>query len=85
MALVDRLDERPINRMQIRVLILMQLLLMIEGLDLQLLGLLTPVILQDWNVARAAFGPAMAAALAACRWARGSAGRWATGSGGSAC
>ena len=63
MALVDRLDERPINRMQIRVLVLMQLLLMIEGLDLQLLGLLTPVILQDWNVERAAFGPAMAAAL----------------------
>ncbi len=57
MALVDRLDERPINRMQIRVLVLMQLLLMIEGLDLQLLGLLTPVILQDWNVERARFRP----------------------------
>lgn len=63
MALVDRLDERPIKPMQIRVLALMVLLLMIEGLDLQLLGLLAPVILQEWGIERAAFGPAMAAAL----------------------
>ncbi len=63
MALADRLDQRPIGATQIRILVLMQVLLMVEGLDLQLLGLLTPVILEDWGVERAAFGPAMAAAL----------------------
>ena len=63
MALVDRLDQRPIGASQIGILALMVVLLMVEGLDLQLLGLLTPVILQEWGVERAAFGPAMAAAL----------------------
>jgi len=63
MALADRLDQRPLGATQIRIVLLMQLLLMVEGLDLQLLGLLAPVILEEWGMARAAFGPAMAAAL----------------------
>src|SRR5262245_2359112 len=63
MALVDRLDARPIGASQIFILALMVALLMVEGLDLQLLGLLAPVIVKEWGVTRAAFGPAMAAAL----------------------
>lgn len=75
MSIATRLDERPINGAQIRILVLMQLLLMIEGLDLQLLGLLTPVILKEWAVERAAFGPAMAAALIGLSLGAGMGGR----------
>jgi AAHS family 4-hydroxybenzoate transporter-like MFS transporter len=63
MGLKARLDERPLSGAQIRIVVLMMVLLMFEGLDIQLLGLLAPVILKDWGIDRAAFGPAMAAAL----------------------
>jgi MFS transporter, AAHS family, 4-hydroxybenzoate transporter len=63
MGLASRLDERPLGWTQIRIVALMMLLLMVEGLDLQLLGLLTPILLEEWQVTRAAFGPAMSAAL----------------------
>lgn len=63
MSLADRLDERPIGASQKFVLILMLVLLMVEGLDLQLLGLVAPVVVKEWGIDRAAFGPAMGAAL----------------------
>lgn len=63
MVLADRLDERPIRASQYRILALMVVLLMVEGLDLQLLGQVAPVILYEWHVPRGEFGLAMGAAL----------------------
>jgi len=62
-GIAARLDERPISARQCRVLALVQLILMIDGLDIQLLGLVTPVVLAEWSVPRAHFGPALGASL----------------------
>ncbi len=75
MTLRARLDERPISGAQMRIVGLMMLLLMFEGLDLQLLGLLAPIILAEWGVERAAFGPAMAAAMVGLSLGAGLGGR----------
>jgi AAHS family 4-hydroxybenzoate transporter-like MFS transporter len=39
------------------------LVLVGDGIDLQLLGLVAPVIIEDWGVDRGSFGWAMSAAL----------------------
>jgi AAHS family 4-hydroxybenzoate transporter-like MFS transporter len=52
-----------VGRRQITVVALVLLALVIDGVDIQLLALTAPLILADWNVDRASFGPAMAAAL----------------------
>jgi MFS transporter, AAHS family, 4-hydroxybenzoate transporter len=39
------------------------LALLVDGLDLQLLALVAPVVISEWDVTRTAFGPAMSAAL----------------------
>lgn len=57
------LDARAIRPFQLLIVALVMLALVIDGLDIQLLSLVTPVILKEWAVSRAAFGPAMAAAL----------------------
>ncbi len=62
-GIMSRLDDKAIGSRQVWVLILVQLILMIDGLDIQLLGLVTPVILGEWGVARANFGPALGASL----------------------
>jgi len=62
-TIAAQLDERRIGARQIWIVVLVQLILMIDGLDIQLLGLVTPVILSEWQVERAAFGPALAASL----------------------
>lgn len=74
-GITSRLDERPIGARQIWVLALVQLILMIDGLDIQLLGLVTPVILEDWDVERAAFGPALGASLFGLALGAGAGGR----------
>jgi MFS transporter, AAHS family, 4-hydroxybenzoate transporter len=45
------------------IVAVIMLALLVDGLDLQLLALVAPVILSEWDVSRAAFGPAMSAAL----------------------
>jgi AAHS family 4-hydroxybenzoate transporter-like MFS transporter len=70
---MDQLDRRPISEaidhqrfttMQLGVVALALLTLIIDGLDVQVLSLVAPVIIDDWGTSRAAFGPALAAALA---------------------
>src|SRR5690606_10562527 len=39
------------------------IVLVIEGLDLQSLPIVTPLVLEEWGIDRAVFGPALAAAL----------------------
>lgn len=62
-AAAPMLDDRPIAARQIGVLALILLALVIDGVDIQLLALVAPVILKEWALDRAAFGPALSAAL----------------------
>ena len=50
-------------RLAIPIVGVIMLALLADGLDLQLLSLVAPVILEEWSVSRAAFGPALSAAL----------------------
>ncbi len=52
-----------VNRQALLIVGVVMLALIIDGLDVQLLALVAPVILQEWQIPRSAFGPAMSAAL----------------------
>ena len=53
----------PLRPFQGLVIALGLMLLVIDGIDLQSLSLVTPVILEEWGIDRADFGPALAASL----------------------
>lgn len=57
------LDARPLNGWQYWIIAVIFAALIIDGLDVQLLSLVAPLILKDWSIGRDAFGPAMSAAL----------------------
>jgi AAHS family 4-hydroxybenzoate transporter-like MFS transporter len=54
---------RPLQPFQWLVIAAALIVLIIEGIDLQSLPLVTPLILDEWGIDRALFGPALAAAL----------------------
>ncbi|HEX9807359.1 MAG TPA: MFS transporter [Alteraurantiacibacter sp.] len=58
-----RLEGMPIRGYQVGLVVLLLLVLVIDGIDIQLLSLVAPVILEEWQVQRADFGPALAGAL----------------------
>jgi AAHS family 4-hydroxybenzoate transporter-like MFS transporter len=55
--------DKPLQPFQWLVIGAALLVLVIEGIDLQSLPIVTPLILEDWAIDRALFGPALAAAL----------------------
>jgi AAHS family 4-hydroxybenzoate transporter-like MFS transporter len=55
--------KRPLQPFQWLVIAAALIVLVIEGIDLQSLPLVTPLILEEWGIDRALFGPALAAAL----------------------
>lgn len=57
------LDQRPVRLAQWIILACVLCVLVIDGIDIQLLGLVGPVIITEWGIDRASFGPALAAAL----------------------
>lgn len=57
------LDQRPVRAFQWITLACVLCVLVIDGIDIQLLGLVGPVIIAQWGIDRATFGPALAAAL----------------------
>lgn len=57
------LTNQPLRPFQGLVIVFGLLLLVIDGIDLQSLSLVTPIILEEWGIDRAAFGPALAASL----------------------
>jgi MFS transporter, AAHS family, 4-hydroxybenzoate transporter len=57
------MSEAALTRYGLWIVSVLALVMIVDGLDLQLLSLVTPVILQDWNISRAAMGPALSAAL----------------------
>ena len=57
------LDEGPFTRMQKFVVLLAALAIVFDGFDGQLIGFAIPLLMKDWGVERAAFGPVLAAGL----------------------
>lgn len=53
----------PLRPFQLLVVAFALLMLVTEGIDLQSLSLVTPLILEEWGIDRALFGPALAGAL----------------------
>ena len=56
-------DPRRPGFFEYALLTVLVLALIVDGLDMQLLSLVAPLILADWHIDKAAFGPAMSAAL----------------------
>jgi len=55
--------DAPLRPYQVLVALFGLAMLVIDGIDLQSLSLVTPVILEEWGIDRAIFGPALAASL----------------------
>ena len=55
--------DAPLRPYQVLVALFGLAMLVIDGIDLQSLSLVTPVILEEWGIDRAVFGPALAASL----------------------
>jgi AAHS family 4-hydroxybenzoate transporter-like MFS transporter len=60
----ERIDRSPIGRYQIRVVILCALVALLDGLDIQAMGLVTPKLREEWGLPPEAFGPVLSASLA---------------------
>lgn len=56
-------DNRPVGLFQLAMCTVLLGILVIDGIDIQLLSLVAPAIMEEWQVERAAFGPALAGAL----------------------
>ena len=57
------IQHRPTVWRQYMLLAVLLLALIIDGLDLQLLSLVSPLLISEWGVSKAALGPAMSAAV----------------------
>lgn len=57
------IDENPVSRFQIGVLILIGLTVVIDGFDVQSMGFVAPAIIHAWGLNKAAFGPVFGAGL----------------------
>ena len=51
------LDESPMSPFQILIVVLCGLLVMIDGFDTQVIGMVAPAIAEAWHLPAAAFGP----------------------------
>lgn len=59
----DALSRSPLTTFQWATVLVCMLVLICDGIDMQMLGLIAPVIIEEWGIDRGAFGPAMSAAL----------------------
>ena len=57
------LEQASLNQMQRRVLLLIVLTVVLEGIDIQIVGIAAPQILAEWNLSNAQFAFALAASL----------------------
>lgn len=58
------IDSRKVGRFQINVIVLCGLVVLLDGLDTQVIGYLGPALAREWNLSRAALGPVFSASLA---------------------
>lgn len=59
----EAIAKAPMRPFQWVIVVAALVVLVIEGIDLQSLPIVTPLILDEWGIDRALFGPALAAAL----------------------
>ncbi len=59
----EAIARAPVKPFQLAVVAFGLMMLVIDGVDLQSLPLVTPLILKEWGIDRAVFGPALAASL----------------------
>lgn len=59
----DAVSRAPLTGFQWATVMVCMLVLVCDGIDMQMLGLIAPVIIEEWGIDRGAFGPAMSAAL----------------------
>jgi AAHS family 4-hydroxybenzoate transporter-like MFS transporter len=57
------IDEQPVGRFQIRLLLACATVLFLDGFDTQAIGYVAPDVARDWNLARGALGPVFSAGL----------------------
>lgn len=57
------LDDGPYTTLQKAIVLLAALSIVVDGFDGQLIGFAIPVLLKEWNLARSAFAPVVAAGL----------------------
>ncbi|WP_246792360.1 MFS transporter [Burkholderia perseverans] len=57
------IDARRMSAFQWLVLALCFWIVAMDGLDVAIMGFVAPVVMHDWSVSRAAFGPVMSAAM----------------------
>lgn len=62
-AIRAAINDAPMRRFQILLVVTILVVLIIDGVDLQLLSLVAPLILEEWNLERSDFGLALSAAL----------------------
>jgi len=60
--MTEEIRRRP-GLFEYGLLAVLVLAMIVDGLDMQLLSLVAPLILSDWHIDKASFGPAMSAAL----------------------
>lgn len=56
-------DSRPLTAFQIRTLVLIGCLVLMDGLDVQAIGFVAPALLRSWSLEPAALGPIFGAGL----------------------
>lgn len=59
----EAVSSRPVGLFQISVVLMVLLVLVFDGMDAQSLGLVVPIILDEWGIDRAAFGSALSASI----------------------
>jgi MFS transporter, AAHS family, 4-hydroxybenzoate transporter len=57
------IDERPLSKLQIRVIALCAIVVLFDGYDIQAMALAVPSIASEWNLAPTSFGYALSAAI----------------------
>ncbi|MGH7105843.1 MAG: MFS transporter, partial [Acetobacteraceae bacterium] len=57
------IDGRPLSAFQIRVLVLIGCLVLLDGFDVQMIGFVAPALVRAWHLAPAALGPIFGAGL----------------------
>ena len=57
------IDQQPVGRFQIGLLLACAAVLFIDGFDTQAIGYVAPAVAQDWKLARGALGPVFGAGL----------------------
>jgi MFS transporter, AAHS family, 4-hydroxybenzoate transporter len=63
-SIADHIDRSPVGGYQLRVVVLCALVALLDGLDIQAMGLVTPQLREEWGLDATAFGPVLSASLA---------------------